>query len=439
MSEPAAQPSEQAASEQTPPEQKPPDQAASEQRPREQAFDFTGLKVEACVLRVVQYAADLPASDLFFSAYEQESRISVRHLGILKVAATVGPGELVHFVNHIKAMAGMAVDQRFRPLDGRWVCTLQDGRKVDLRISTIPTLWGENMAIRLLECDQGMVDLDNLGFYRKTLKDLVNLVNCPSGLILMTGPAGAGKTTTLYACLHYLNDGSRKINTIEDPIEYTMVGVDQSEVRSKLDLDFPELLRSVLRQSPDVIMIGEIRDPVTAQTAVLAANSGQLVFATLHAPMAAGAIASVLALGANPHFLASSLLGAVSQRLVRQLCDACKVGFDISAAPHTFDDIRPWLEPGQGSKIFSAKGCDACHQEGFSGQTGVAEVLRVNKEIRQLIYQRASVQDIRRNAIDHGMLDLRRAALLKVAQGVTSTEEVVRTIPAEHLLPEAQI
>jgi type II secretory ATPase GspE/PulE/Tfp pilus assembly ATPase PilB-like protein len=264
----------------------------------------------------------------------------------------------------------------------------------------------------------------------------MSLLKRPSGLMLVTGPAGAGKTTTLYACLHYLNDGTRKINTIEDPVELALPGIHQSEVRPKIHLDFPELLRSVLRQAPDVIMVGEIRDPVTAETAVLAANSGHLVFATLHAPMAAGAINSMMALGANPHFLSTCLLGALSQRLVRRLCDHCKVAFDMSGSPHTFEDVREWLEPGQGEEIYSAPGCEQCHHEGFVGRTGVAEVLRVNRVIRQMIFEKRPTREIRQRAVEDGMLDLRRAALLKVAQGVTSTEEVVRTIPTEHLLPD---
>ncbi|MHC4401592.1 MAG: GspE/PulE family protein [Planctomycetota bacterium] len=401
-----------------------------------EAVDLDGLDIEAAVVRLVEHAVNLPASDLFFASDEHDAKISVRHLGILKPLMAVTRDDGARYVNHVKAVAGLPLDQRFRPLDGRWVCRLKDDKQVDLRINTIPTLWGEDLAIRLLECDMGLLELKNLGFHQKNREDLSALLNDPAGLILVTGPAGAGKTTTLYACLNYLNDGTRKINTIEDPVEFAMVGIRQSEVRPKFDLDFPDLLRSVIRQSPDVIMIGEIRDPITADTAVLAANSGHLVFATLHAPIAAGAIDSMLGLGVNPHFLSSSLLGALSQRLVRRLCDDCKIAHDLTAAPETFAEIRRWLEPGQGDQIYSAHGCANCHYEGFDRRTGVAEVLRVTKEIRQAILERRSAREIRREAIQRGMLDLRRSALLKVAQGVTSTEEVVRTIPAEHLLPE---
>jgi len=397
--------------------------------------DLNGLDAEQAVIRLIGRAAELMASDLFLTTDEDSGTVSVRHMGIVKTLAKTTRAEISRYISHIKAVAGMAVDQKMRPLDGRWVCTVENGRKIDLRINTIPTVFGEDMSIRLLECDAGLLNLENLGFHKKVLDDLLALIKSPAGLLHVTGPAGAGKTTTLYACLHYLNDGARKINTIEDPVELIMPGVRQSEVRPKIDLDFPELLRSVLRQAPDVIMIGEIRDPITAETAVHAANSGHLVFATLHAPVAAGAINSMLALEVNSHFLANCLLGALSQRLVRRLCDQCKVAYDLTGSPETFEEVRRWLAPGEGDKIYSAPGCEKCHYEGFIGRTGVAEVLRVTRQIRPMILRRKSVQELRQQALREGMLDLRRAALLKVAHGETSTEEVMRTIPAEHLLP----
>ncbi len=401
-------------------------------------LSLDGLDTEQAVLRLISYAASLRASDLFVNTDEAGGSISIRHLGILKPLASVTRAEVIRYINYVKAMAGMALEQKMRPADGRWVCTLENGVKIDLRVNTIPTLWGEDMAIRLLECEAGLLHLDKLGFHKRVLDDLLVLISSPAGLFVVTGPAGAGKTTTLYACIHYLNDGTRKINTIEDPVELVLPGVRQSEIKPKIDLDFPELLRSVLRQAPDVIMIGEIRDPVTAETAVHAANSGHLVLATLHAPVAAGAINSMLALGVNPHFLAASLLGSLSQRLVRRLCDECKVAYELTGATHTFEEIRRWLEPGQGEHIYSAKGCPACHFEGFVGRTGVAEIIRITREIRTMIFERRPLREIRHQAIRQGMLDLRRAALLKVAQGETSMEEVLRTIPAEHLMPEEQ-
>ena len=398
--------------------------------------DLDHHPMEEVVTRLINHAVRLPASDLFVTSDESDMAISVRHLGIFKRLTSITPDQGRRLINHIKAYASMDIAQKMLPLDGRWVCRDEGGKKVDLRISTIPTMYGEDMAIRLLDHHVELFELGNLGFHRKNLEELNGLLRRPSGLILVTGPAGSGKTTTLYACLNQLNDGTRKINTIEDPVEYAIPGVRQSQVKAKIGLGFPELLSSVLRQAPDVIMVGEIRDPATAETAVRAANTGHMVFATLHAPVAAGAIDAMLALGAVPHFLATSLMGIVSQRLVRRLCEDCKVEFDLSGAPQTFDDIRPFLLPDQGEKIYSAPGCDRCYQEGYTGRTGVLEVLRVSKEIRQLIFERKSAREIREKAVEQGMLDLRRSALLKVAQGLTSTEELVRVIPTEHLLPD---
>ena len=399
-------------------------------------MDFDGVPLGKTVADLLKYAVRIPVSDLFINCNEGDVSISVRHLGIFKHLSSVSRKNGRRLINHVKNSAEMDLAQRLHPQDGRWIVQLGDGGRVDLRVNSMPTLFGEDMAIRVLRHDQQLLDLSKLGFHHKNLGDLMSLLARPSGLILVTGPAGAGKTTSLYAALTHLNDGTRKINTIEDPVEYVIPGVRQSQINPKIGLGFPELLTSVLRQAPDVIMVGEIRDSVTAETAVRAANTGHLVFATLHAPVAAGAIDAMLALGTVPHFLATSLIGIVSQRLVRKLCRHCKVSFDLSGAPKTFDDIRKMLKPGQGELIHSAPGCEHCFQEGYSGRTGVAEVLRVTKEIRQLIFEHRSARQIRDEALRQGMLDLRCSALLKVAQGITSTEELIRVIPTEHLLPD---
>lgn len=399
-------------------------------------IDLSELSVEEAVRDVIRRAVELHASDLFFASNENEVAVNIRHLGMHKRLLGLTREMGRHFINHVMASAGMDVIQKRHPVDGRWVMKMADNGSVDMRINVIPTLFGQDLAIRLMERNLELLKLESLGFHRGNLDDLQTLLNSPSGLILVTGPAGSGKTTTLYAALNQLNDGTRKINTIEDPVEYSMLGVRQSEVNPRIDLDFPELLSAVLRQSPDVIMIGEIRDAVTAATAVRAANTGHLVFATLHAPVAAGAVGSLLSLGIVPHFLSTSLIGIISQRLVRTLCMECRTEFDLHGAAETFEDIRSYLEPGQGQHIYSSPGCDKCYGEGYTARTGIVEVLRVTPKIRRMILKRAKTGEIRDAAVEQGMLDLRRSALLKVAQGVTSMEEVMRVIPAEHLLPD---
>jgi type II secretory ATPase GspE/PulE/Tfp pilus assembly ATPase PilB-like protein len=392
-----------------------------------------GLGPEASVAALIDYGIGLPASDLFFSSQEKHVAVSVRHLGIIRLLTVLPSENGRRCVAHIKAMAGMDLAEQRRPLDGRWVRDVPGQTRVDLRISTIPTLYGEDVAMRLLNSSLNATTLDDIGFSRREHNEILGMVDSPSGLILVTGPTGSGKTTTLYACLRHLNDGRRKINTIEDPIEFALPGVHQSQVNPKLDIGFPELLRSILRQSPDVIMIGEVRDPITAETAVVAANSGHLVLATLHAPIAAGAVQSMLSLGVHSHFLSSGLLGVIAQRLVRTLCPKCKVSYPLGDSPHSFEEVRGWLEPGEGEGIFGAPGCPECHHGGYTGRTGVFEILRINRELRRMIAEGRPTTELRRKAVEDGMLELRRSALLKIARGVTSPEEVLRAIPGEYL------
>jgi type II secretory ATPase GspE/PulE/Tfp pilus assembly ATPase PilB-like protein len=391
------------------------------------------LKPEDAVHQLIEHACAVRASDVFLASNEDHVAVSMRHLGIVQPVCRL-PLELGRrCVAHIKVMAGMDMTERRRPLDGRWLHERRGGQRVDLRISTVPTLHGEDMSLRLLERASRLLALTELGLLRHDYNQLLSLLRSPSGLIVVTGPTGAGKTTTLYACLAHLNTGQRKLNTIEDPVEYAIEGIRQSQVNPQIGVDFPELLRAVLRQGPDVIMIGEIRDGVTAETAIRAANSGHLVLATLHAPTAAGAVQSLLGLGGHAHFLASSLLGVVAQRLVRTLCPHCKTAFDVSMMPNTFDEVRQWLEPGQGQSLYGAKGCSTCLMLGYAGQTGVFEVLHVSKEMRRLIADRRPTAAIRQKAIEEGTIEFRHTALLKVAQGQTSVEEVLRAIPTEHL------
>ncbi len=395
-------------------------------------LDVNQLPPEDAVAKLIEHAAVQNASDVFFSSNEKHVTVSARHLGLLRLLSVL-PAELGRrCIAHIKAVAGMDVAEKRRPLDGRCIYQRENGSSLDLRINTLPTLYGEDVTLRLLDRENRLLALEELGLLRRDHNQLLSLLNSPSGLLLVTGPTGSGKTTTLYACLSYLNNGERKINTIEDPVEYAVQGIRQSQINLKIEVDFPELLRSVLRQAPDVIMVGEVRDPVTAETAVRAANSGHLVLATLHAPVAAGAIQSMLSLGVHPHFLASSLLGVVAQRLVRTLCPQCKTSFDIADSPHTFDEVKRWMEAEQGKVLYGPVGCDACHMTGYAGRTGVFEVLPVNARLRHLVAEGATPEVLRRTARQDGLRSLREHAVRKIAAGVTSFEEAARaTVDAE--------
>ncbi|MDW8261660.1 MAG: GspE/PulE family protein, partial [Phycisphaerales bacterium] len=399
-------------------------------------LDVHRMQPEVAVSFLIEHAVDMGASDLFFLADEGHVTVKVRHLGLVREIAHI-PNELSRrCLNHIRANAAMDLTERRRPLDGRWIYRKPDGQVIDLRISVIPSMYGEDFAMRLLVRSHALLALDRLGMTPAQLQAYHAMIASPAGLILITGPTGSGKTATLYSTLMRLNDGTKKINTIEDPIEYAIEGLRQSQVNPQIDLGFLELLRAVLRQSPDVIMIGEIRDQETARTAVHAANSGVVVFATLHAPSTSTAIQAMRSLGVHNHFLATSLRGIVSQRLVRTLDPATRIEYDLSEAPGTFDEVRPWLAPGEGQKLYAARPAESNQFTGYIGRTGVFEVMPITPPIRNLISDGAAARDIRAKAIEEKMLEFRLAALLKVAQGLTTMEEVFRVIPTEHLIEE---
>lgn len=393
------------------------------------SIDVHDLPPEALVTRLIDHAVDLQASELFFASHENHIAVSMRHLGVYRLLTLLTADLGRRCISLIKANAGVDIADHRHPFDGRWVRVRADGGKIDLVISTLPTLYGEDVNMRLLVRSTNLLKLENLGLGRDDLRLLLDLLGRPSGLILVTGPTGSGKTTTLYAALNHLANGARKINTIEDPVEYALEGIRQSQVNPHLHLDFPDVLRAVLRQAPDVIMIGEIRDPVTAETAVRAANSGHLVLAKLQAPVSDAAIQSMHSLGVNAHFLGASLRGVIAQRLVRSLCPRCKVKAESSPLPGPLNE-QSFKE---GQTLFTARGCRDCHMTGFAGRTGVFEVLHVTEGIRKLIYSRQPTQLIRSKAIEEGMVEIRRSALLKMATGETSGEEILRVIPGEYL------
>ena len=408
----------------------------SKENPLDQ-IDWQAGGVETSADRLVDYASTIRASDLFMMTHEEFVRIAVRHLGTVREVTRLPIEFGRRVISTIKASAGMDISDRLRPAEGRRVFERGAQGTVDLRVNSIPTLFGEDVTIRILDRNQGLMSLEQLNLTRSEENAIAGVLRATSGLILVTGPTGSGKTTTLYACIQELNDGSRKINTLEDPVEFVVPGVNQSQVNLKVEVGFPQLLASCLRQSPDVIMIGEIRDAATAQTAVRAANSGHLVLATLHAPMAAGAVQSMIGFGVNPLFLSSSLLAVVSQRLLRGLCRNCRLPIDVSDVPSVFEESSRWRSNRDESvTIFAPNGCDQCLHVGYDRRVCLAEVFLLDDELRQMISDRASVLELHTAAVAKGMLDFRRAAQLKITSGDTSTEEVFRVVPADFLVRE---
>lgn len=396
-------------------------------------LDVHRMQPEMAVAFLIEHAVNAGASDLFFLADDGHITVKIRHLGLVREVAHI-PNELgKRCLSYIRANAALDLTEKRRPLDGRWIYRKPDGQVVDLRINVIPSMYGEDFALRILVRSNALLGLDKLGMTAHQLQQYQSMVASPAGLILITGPTGSGKTATLYSTLMKLNDGTRKINTIEDPIEYAIEGLRQSQVFPQIDLGFAELLRAVLRQSPDVIMIGEIRDQETARTAVHAANSGVVVFATLHAPSTATAIQAMRSLGVHNHFLATSLRGVVSQRLVRTLDPETRTDYDLSEAPGTFDEVRPWLSPNEGKKLYAARPAESNQFTGYVGRTGVFEVMSITPALRNLISDGQPARDIRHKAIEEKMLEFRLSAMLKVAQGETTMEEIFRVVPTEHL------
>ena len=400
--------------------------------------NLSGLSAEQAVTRLAGFAVSTRCSDLFLATEAAHVAISVRQLGLVRELTRLPLDQGKRCISHLKAISGLDLSEHRRPLDGRWIFNADGESPVEMRINMIPTLHGEDLAVRMMDRESQLFTLGQLGLEREQLDHLTSMLDSPGGLILLAGPTGAGKTATIYACLQHLNDGGHKINTIEDPIEFARPGVRQSQVNAAIKLGFHDLLRAILRQSPDVIVVGEIRDRETAQTAVHAANAGHLVLATVHASCATAGVQSLRSLDVHAPFLASALRGVVSQRLMRTLCPTCKTPFDVADVPHVFDEVKRWLKPDQGKTLFAPRGCSLCEGRGYSARTGVFEVMPISTALRTAIAEGRSAADLRQLAAGEGTLQFRQAALLKVAHGLTSTDEIFRAIPAEQLAESAR-
>ena len=364
------------------------------------------------------------ASDIHVEAFDQRSVVRFRRDGMLR--DVLEPPQAAHaaLVSRIKIMASLDIAEKRQPQDGRIALRLA-GRPVDVRVSILPTAHGERVVLRLLDKQAGRLDLAGLGMPEPTLVSLRELVRQPHGIILVTGPTGSGKTTTLYAALGQLDAKHTNIVTVEDPIEYDLDGIGQTQVNPRLDLTFARALRAILRQDPDVVMIGEIRDLETAQIAVQASLTGHLVLATLHTNDAVGAVTRLVDMGVEPFLVASSLRGVLAQRLVRRLCPACRRGHAPDAA-----ELRLLRNGGGGDAaaplLYTAQGCEACAQTGYQGRTGIFELFLVDDDARRLVHDRASEAELAAHAKKIGMRNLREDGLRWVRSGETSLEEVLR-------------
>jgi type II secretion system protein E len=391
--------------------------------------DLSDLDHEASIVKfvnqVIWEAYKDRATDIHFEPMEDELRIRYRVDGVLH--QTSMPSQLKRFqaaiLSRIKVMANMDIAEKRMPQDGKIGMTIH-GETLDIRVSTIPTVYGESVSLRLLTRSSGILSLDGVGMSSKDEAIIRKLIHKPHGILLVTGPTGSGKSTTLYAWLHTINSIEKRIITIEDPIEYEVSGVNQIHVRSEIGLTFAMGLRHILRQDPNVIMVGEIRDFETAEIAIRASLTGHLVFSTLHTNDAAGAVTRLVDMGVEPFLVASSVEAIVAQRLVRVLCEACK-------RPKPFDQaflqgVRFPMEDLGDNLIYESVGCENCRHTGFLGRSGIFEVLTVTDAIRPMIIERESANAIKQKGISEGMRTLRDDGWVKVLKGKTTIEEVLR-------------
>ncbi|HEX2780488.1 MAG TPA: GspE/PulE family protein [Gemmatimonadaceae bacterium] len=385
--------------------------------------DLVSLANEAPVVRLVNVllleALNARASDVHIEGYARSLRVRYRVDGVLRDAPSPPAHLMPAVISRLKIMADLDIAERRLPQDGRIRLRLQD-RQVDVRVSTLPTLHGESVVLRLLDAEAGRAALHQLGMADDTLASLSAVIVQPHGIVLATGPTGSGKTTTLYAAVDRIRTGREKILTVEDPVEYQLAGVPQVPVNVQVGVTFATALRALLRQDPDVLLVGEIRDSETAEIATQAALTGHLVLSTLHTNDAPSALTRLLDLGVAPYLVASTVEAVLAQRLVRTVCDECREEVEL-ARPAIADSAGDW--PRRESR---GRGCDACLGTGYRGRTGIYELLVLDDELRAEVMRRRGAGELRRLAISHGMRPLLEDGLRQVRAGVTTLEEVLR-------------
>ncbi|MFK7794657.1 MAG: type II secretion system ATPase GspE [Gammaproteobacteria bacterium] len=404
------------------------DDVALEEISDEEVDHLKDLASEAPVIRLVnlliQRAIEEHASDIHIEPFEGQLKVRYRIDGVLKEAESPARQFAAAIISRIKIMAKLDIAERRLPQDGR-IRTRMQGIEFDMRISTIPTMHGESVVIRLLNQESVALDFNSLGFSQQVCDKLTDILGQPHGMVLITGPTGSGKTTSLYAALNQLNEPNRKIITVEDPIEYQLEGINQIQAKSSIGLTFASALRSIVRQDPDVIMVGEMRDLETAEICIKSALTGHLVLSTLHTNDAASSITRLIEMRVEDYLLTSTLNAVIAQRLVRVLCQHCKQPL---LAPQKFikDCENNHLEASSDTQIYSAKGCDECNGTGYAGRTCIVELLCLDDEIKKKILEHADANELQNMAIKNGMQTLYLDGLAKVLSGITTLEEITR-------------
>ena len=406
------------------------DDALKQLKDRGESIDLDSIKeaadsnpVRKLINLVLLQAIKDKASDIHFEPFEDEFKMRYRIDGVL-YEMMPPPAHIAPAISsRLKVMANLDIAERRVPQDGRIELNVNN-LPIDLRVSVLPTMFGESVVMRVLDRSNVSLDLDKLGMRDDDLHTLRQLIHKPNGIVVCTGPTGSGKTTTLYSALRELNDPSSKLITAEDPVEYDIDGIIQCQIKAEIELTFARILRSMLRQDPDIILVGEIRDKETAEIAVQASLTGHLVFSTLHTNDAPSAIARLLDLGLEPFLVTATLEGIVAQRLVRRLCSSCKIEYTPSLEQLMELELRP--EDVEGRKFWYGKGCENCNNTGYRGRQGIYEIMLLDDEMRDMIIKHASTQVLRIEAKKRGMRSLRQSGLMAIYDGVTSIEEVVR-------------
>jgi type IV pilus assembly protein PilB len=394
-----------------------------------EAVDLEAQAGESPVIRYVNYiiqnAVKEGASDIHIEPSEKKMKVRLRIDGVLYESMNPPPSMSAAITSRLKIMADLDISERRVPQDGRIRCTVQ-GRKLDLRVSSLPTGYGEKIVMRILDTKSINVQLEDLGFDEHSLQIWKNEIKQPHGIVLVTGPTGSGKTTTLYSSLRQIDNKKLNVSTVEDPIEYHLDGITQTQTHAKIDMTFAKALKALLRQDPDVIMVGEIRDHETAHTAVQAALTGHLVLSTLHTNDAPSSVTRLVNIGLEPFLVGAALNGVLAQRLLRRLCTHCKA----QEAPS--EEMAEFLEINglPSNEMWVPQGCDKCRSTGYSGRVGIYEMLAVDDTLRDVIARNPNVSEFRRLCLERGMTSLRSDGINKATEGLTSIQEVLRVTSA---------